>query len=192
MAERLKDSDFKASYLAKLSAVKKANDWSDYGAMADSQRDWRKQNPKQAWEIGWRSIRIAVKAQKRSWRIKDFRFGSWGRLWTQSKIVEKARRAYFQRFVTQGRWDGYNQRQREVIGGKISKTRKEVLKRDPVKLAALLENGIKGRAAVDRKKQGAAASTGIKAYWARVKSDPIAYAKLMEGKIAKLKARSNV
>jgi hypothetical protein len=110
----------------------------------------------------------------------------------QSKRVEKARRVYFQRFATQGRWDSYSPNQREAIGAKISKTRKEIFKSDPSKLAVLLENGVKGRAAVDKKKQGSAASVGLKAYWARVKSDPIAYAKLMEGKIAKLKARSNV
>lgn len=40
----------------------------------------------------------------------------------------------------------------------------------------LLEMGARGRANMDRKVQGAAASKGLKEYWANLKKDPVAYA----------------
>ena len=60
MRERLRDPAFRSEYLAKLSAVKKANDWTDYGALLQAGLAWRKQNPRLAYKTAYRAVRMAT------------------------------------------------------------------------------------------------------------------------------------
>ena len=70
---------------------------------------------------------------------------------------------------------------------KISEGVKKSYKNNPNRLQAAIANIEKAKSKVDKKKQGAAASKGLKEYWVKIKSDPIAYKELMDAKREKLR-----
>jgi group I intron endonuclease len=61
----------KETYLQKLSDIKKNADWSDYENMAKLAEEWRRQNPRRAYELTKRARRAA--ARKRPTKQKDTR-----------------------------------------------------------------------------------------------------------------------
>lgn len=65
---------------------------------------------------------------------------------------------------------------RQTVNAKIADTLRDVYAVGTDAKKRILEIGAKGRANMDRKVQGAAASKGLKGYWADLKKDPDAYA----------------
>jgi hypothetical protein len=58
-----KNPELKKKYIQKLSDVKKENDWSDYKLMSEQNETWRKENPRLAYKMSYRAIRIASRNQ---------------------------------------------------------------------------------------------------------------------------------
>ena len=54
----------KREYLKKLSETKKGDDWSNYVLMSQQNKEWRKANPRIAYKMAYRAIRIARRNQK--------------------------------------------------------------------------------------------------------------------------------
>jgi hypothetical protein len=205
MRERLEDPEFKQAYLAKLSATKRRSDWTDYAALTRAALQWRKDNPRKAYKIGYRNVRIATKHQNRRFTAKDDKTGSYGRLWINNEKVLSARRSYFGKKSQKAFFNSMppDRRQEETNKRRRIMTRtwamkhEELIERSKEGVRRILQNtSVKAvydarikRASmfVDRKKQGAAASAGLKAYWIRIKSDPIKYKELMDGKRVKLR-----
>jgi hypothetical protein len=58
--QRLNENpEAREAYLKKLSEIKKSRDWTDYEQLAQKALDWRKVNPKAAYKMSCRAIRIA-------------------------------------------------------------------------------------------------------------------------------------
>lgn len=151
-------------FVAKLSNIKKSKDWTDYDKMGELAKEWRKENPLKAYKNSIRAIRIANKNRpeihKQERSLKD-------------KLLWKHRRYLAtQRSVTKI-WAERTDEQKQQIGEKISaaqiKRLEKISDEDKKKSAA------NARANIDRKKQGAAASKGIKLFWENLRKDPIAY-----------------
>jgi hypothetical protein len=206
MRRRLEDPVFKEKYIATLSSTKKHADWSDYAALTAAMLQWRKNNPRYAYKIGYRSVRIATKAQNRPFTAKDDKSGWYGRLAIDSERVLSARRSYFGRINTKKWWSEMTEKDRasssyrrskqiahiwqndyDGMCKKISEGVKKSYKNNPNRLQAAIANIEKAKSKVDKKKQGAAASKGLKEYWVKIKSDPIAYKELMDAKREKLR-----
>ena len=185
MRERLKDPAFREVYLKLLSDTKKANDWTDYALMSSARAAWRRENPRIAYKNSRRCARISAKLQGNSLSKGEDVVGTYGRLWINSVRVRDARKAYFARIAKQKTWDEMTSDRKSEICAKMSASNKEKMK-DPKNYAQAVANMSKARDAVDRTKQAAGASAGLKAYWARVKSDPVAYKELMDAKRIKL------
>lgn len=65
---------------------------------------------------------------------------------------------------------------RQSVNAKIAESLRDVYAEGTDAKKRILEMGAKGRANMDRKVQGAAASKGLKGYWENLKKDPEAYA----------------
>lgn len=187
MRERLKDPKFRATYLAKLSNVKKNADWTDYAALTKATLDWRKRNPRLAYKIGYRNIRLATKAQNRVFTASHDKDGTFGRFPIDSVKVLEARRRYLYKRLTQEMWDARSEEDRREIGRRISVGAKAALKKDPKRKAANDLRLASHRATMDRAVQGPAASRGLKAWWAKLKTDPERFAAHIRARADKAK-----
>ena len=77
-------------------------------------------------------------------------------------------------------WQERSEEEKAVIAEKISKAQRHhffTLSEEEKRKATE-----KARASIDRKKQGTAASKGIKAWWAKLKSNPDAYKAYIEAR----------
>jgi len=183
------DPEAKENYLKKLSDIKKANDWTDYAAMSLAGAKWRKENPRKAWKIGHRNLRIANRGRKIKPKKKELTLQERLVLYKESlargKKPEKAKRTPSEQMISNQKkskgvtevWENRDEVQRKEIGDKISKTLKENAKEES-------EESKKGRMIVtrsfiDREKQGKAASEGIKNFWVELRKDPEKYSKYL-------------
>lgn len=100
------DPTARAKYIAKLSEVKKANDWTDYADLAAKGAKWRKDNPRLAWSMSWRGIRIARRSKKQ--KEPDTR-----------PLIEILRWKHNPeealRLASKGRWSRASDKEREVM-----------------------------------------------------------------------------
>lgn len=167
----------KASYLQRLSDAKKKADWSDYDLMSEQAAQWRKDNPKEAYKLARRGTRIANRSQPR--KPADTRTLKERLLWKHKKgeVVRKNTTEF---------WASCPSDKRAGIVEKIrSKAKEQWAAVTDVK--ARSELTAKARSAIDRKKQGAAASKGIKQWWVDLKADPVRYAAHIALRTASLK-----
>lgn len=159
----------KVLYLAKFSKIKSDDDWSDYEAMSIAALDWRKSNPRESYKASARALRIANR--NRPEKIADTRTLKERLLWKHRRDLAT------QRSVTKV-WAERSKEDKELIFSKISESHKsnwlKVAKEDR---PAMTE---KARSSIDRKKQGAAASKGIKQFWIDLKNDPERYTAYIE------------
>lgn len=170
-------------YVAKLSATKKANDWSDYAAVAATALAWRKANPKQAYKTLRRASRVARGLNKaKPLPAKTLKEQL---LWKHKPSKIRAQESQTRAFSL---WARRTDIERQQVGQKISASQQDywssisdVDTRRALTAAA--------RAGVNRKKQGAAASVGLKAYWAALKADPVRFATDQARKLATRQAR---
>lgn len=190
MSARLADPRFRAEYLQKLSAVKLENDWSDYPALAARALAWRAANPRAAYAQSRRAARVSAKAAGREWTGgPGLPSGTFGRLFIRSERATEGRRAYFSRRNARALWARRGDDDKAVVGAKIAAKRREYYA-EHGNYVATTQQLAAARSKIDRVKQGAAASAGLKKYWADLKADPVRYAEVMERKHAKL--RKNV
>lgn len=178
MRARLADPEFKAGYLARLSAVKKSRDWSNYKALSESALAWRRANARVAYAHSRRAARIATKSQGHPWAgVPGLVPGTFGRLHIPTAAVESARRAYFTRKRATEQWALRTDGDREQVAAKISASQTaHWASLDEAARAEKEAQVARARSKIDRKKQGAAASAGIKAWWVELRSDPVRYA----------------
>lgn len=169
----------RAAYLKKLSDIKKADDWTDYADLSEKSAQWRKEHPREAYKMAYRAIRLANR--------KNMELGlrpapappiPETQEEMKHRLMWKFRRAEAIRRNTTAQWAGLSEKERQKVSESISKAHKE---RAATMTAA--EKRImteKARAAIDRSKQGLAASQGLKRYWEELKKDPERYKELME------------
>jgi hypothetical protein len=193
MRAKMADPVWRAAYRERLSAgIKATFAGRDLSAQIAGLKRWRGQNPRLAYKLSARNVRLAGRAQGRPrGSQRDWTVGSFGRLWIPGERVLLARRRYLQKDKTRAQWAALTPEAKADVGRAISTAIRAAHTREgkPERDAQLAQ----ARARVDRAKQGAAASKGLKAYWARVKADPEAYQALMERKKEKLRGpRQNV
>jgi group I intron endonuclease len=189
MRERLKDSAFRDQWVERIREAwfAKPRDISKQLAAA---AQWRKDNPRRSYETARRNIRVAVKSTGREWTGgPGVVLGTFGRLWIPSDKVAAARHAWYFRQQAKAQWARRSEEERRDVGRKIAAGVSEHNRRPEVR-AELVAHLDRARDKIDRSKQGPAASRGLKAYWARVKADPVAYAALMEAKKVKLRVKA--
>lgn len=153
---------------------------------------WRKENPKEAWKNTHRALRMAAKAPRGSregYTVSPESAKKTGagvrEFWKNAPPSVRKRKSIQTRESAKKVWAERGEQARAEVGAKISETHKEryanMDSRTKQELDAQLAAA---RDAIDRKKQGAAASRGLKAYWENLKKDPEAYAAVQAAKAA--------
>lgn len=127
---------------------------------------WMKENPRKAWKIQHRAIRLANKANKRTKRKPDTRT-------LKEKLMWKHRKDWATKRSVTKIWNERTPEQRKEVGKAISKaSEKHWAKTTLEQRQQITKNA---RAAIDRTIQGPAASKGVKAWWDELRKDPAAY-----------------
>lgn len=167
----------KKAYIEKLSEVKKGNDWSDYDAMQEKAQEWRKNNPKEAYKKSLRALRIANRNKPKR---------EVGPIDLKTRLMRKHNRSKISQIQAKKQWADMTHGQKAELSAKISSSVKESWKKvkDPNKRSELTKIA---REAIDRKKQGEAASKGLKSFWVELKKDPERYAEYIAKRNASLK-----
>lgn len=166
-----------AEYLKKLSDTKKANDWSDYEYLAERNAQWRKDNPKLAWKIGYRNLRLANKANRE-------KFGE-PKPKIELSLKERLRRKFKMNevrseYVTEV-WASRTEQEKQEIFSKIGETNSQLwsLITDPKERNAKTQAA---RDACNHIERAKAASKGLKAWWEELRKDPIAYREYLDNR----------
>lgn len=163
-------------YLRKLSERKKANDWTDYEELIEKSKQWRREHPREAYKMAYRAIRIAR-------RVKGYSVQEDERP-LKERLMHKYRRNELKSEYVTRIWAGRTEEEKQMIFCKISESRKRYC--SGLTNSELSEMTSAAREAVDREKQGRAASQGLKRWWAELKADPVRYKKYMEARSASL------
>lgn len=166
----------KEAFLKKLSDRKRMNDWTDYEKLLAGSKRWRKEHPREAYALSYRAIRISNRvngrqppcaAEQDSRPLKE-------RLWHKYRHHEIRSAAVAQV------WADRTDDEKADVCQKISQGQKRHFSSlNDDERRKVTE---KARASIDREKQGAAASRGIKAWWAELKRNPEAYRAYMEAR----------
>lgn len=164
------DPEARAKYLQKLSEAKKSNDWTDYDQMTARAQEWRSENPKDAYKVSYRASRIARQGRE-SIKIDDRPM--------KEKLMWKHKRSTKTQQNALELWRKRNESERNAIFQAIADKAKDrwAAVEDPEKRSSMTSAA---RAAIDRKKQGQAASKGLKQFWVNLKADPVRYAEYMQ------------
>lgn len=171
------DDDRYHEYLQKLSTVKKQNEWTNYDYLAERAAAWRKANPKEAYQLSYRAIRCAMRATGHTRRpATDNRTLKERLMWKFKPEEAKSRQASAN---TAKVWGERSPEDITTIGDKISASAKANWARikDPAERSRKTEAA---RNAIDRSKQGPAASRGLKKFWEDLRQDPERYREYME------------
>lgn len=176
-------SETREAYLRKLSEVKKANDWTDYEALSEAQREWRKENPRLAYKQARRALRLATRASRsashgpvfQTEEAKHKMSESHKRYWAEAPASVRLRKTIASREAATKQWAKRTDEEKEALSKAISETHRERYRQNPEirkQVSAQLQEARKN---VDREKQGKAASKGLKEWWAKLRADPEAY-----------------
>lgn len=169
--ERLNSSpQEREKFLKKLSQRKKMNDWTDYEKLSASCQQWRKEHPREAYRLGYRAIRIANRATGRPapCEIRVDTRPLKERLMHKYKLNEVK-----SKYVSEI-WANRSEEEKKAIFEKISVAHKKYqAELTPEERRKRTE---KARSAIDRSKQRAAASKGVKQWWYNLRQNPEAYA----------------
>jgi len=179
--ERLNASpEEKVTFLKKLSERKKQDDWTDYEKLKAAQEKWRHEHPREAYAFGYRALRIACREagypppcvpRVDNRPLKE-------RLRCKYKYYEVHHE--IRSNAVKQVWAERDEAEKKIIGNKISEAQKKHF--SALTTEEKQKTTEKARASIDRKKQGAAASKGIKAWWAKLKENPEAYKAYMESR----------
>lgn len=159
-------------YLQKLSSAKKQSDWTNYQYLSGKAAEWRKANPKEAYRISYRAARCARRANKRACGVlQDNRPFKDRLMWKFKPDEAKSRQASTN---TARVWVERSPEDIKSISKKISESAKSNWERitDPETRSKKTQAA---RDAIDRSKQGPAASKGLKNFWSELKKDPERY-----------------
>ncbi|WIF95090.1 GIY-YIG nuclease family protein [Caminicella sporogenes] len=115
------DPSAREAYLKKLSETKKKNDWTDYEELSKKAQKWREENPKLAYKLSYRAIRIARKSNK-SVKAREYVKP------TKEQLMWKYKRSEMCRKNALKMWELRSEDERAEIGKKISKAQKERMK----------------------------------------------------------------
>lgn len=175
--ERLNaDPAAREAYLERLSSTKKSADWSDYADLAQRALRWRKDNAKQAYRSSRRASRIAARQAppKQEEPVRSLK----------DRLAWKHKRGIVTRKNAFAQWANRTDAERAELAQKISVASKADWER--VSPEERARRTAIARAGIDRKKQGAAASAGLKRYWDELRADPARYAEYIEQRKATL------
>lgn len=104
-------------FLKKLSEVKKSNDWTDYEQLVQKSQEWRKENPKKAYKLSYRAIRIANKGRAIEPQIDTRPL--------KEKLMWKYKRGVMTRQNAIKLWQQRTEEERLEVGRKISIAQKK-------------------------------------------------------------------
>lgn len=159
----------KAAFLKKLSDRKRRQDWTDYDKLRLGSEKWRRDHPREAYALAYRAIRIANRVNGRPAPCEsptDPRP-------LKERLLHKYKQHDIRSAAVTRVWGGRSEADKAAIGAKIAASQKRhfsTLSREEKRSTTE-----KARAAIDKEKQGAAASKGVKAWWAELKKNPEAY-----------------
>lgn len=111
------DPEARKEYIKKLSDIKKSRDWTDYEHLAQKGLEWRKENPKEAYKMSYRALRIAnrqrvINSQKDTRPRKEI-------------LMWKYKRSVMTRKNTIKLWQSRTEEEKRDVGRKISITQKK-------------------------------------------------------------------
>ena len=165
------------AYIKKLSNTKLANDWSDYKLITKAALEWREKNPRKAYKMSARAVRMANKANGEKQKVIDERS-------FKEKLMWKFKRGEKIKENTTKFWNEISDERRQEIGKKISESHKERF--SIISYENKQEMTKKARGSIDRFKQGKAASQGVKQFWVNLKADPEKYQAYMSERTSSL------
>lgn len=159
-------------YIALLSETKRKNDWTDYEKLAELNAKWRREHPKEAYKKAYHAIRCAMRAQGYQRRkTKE-------PLPLKMRLLKKYRHEQYVSLAHQRgarkQWAQRSEEERGAVGAKIGAKSKAAWS----KISSQEERSKRtetARAAIDREKQGKAASAGMKKFWEDLRADPERY-----------------
>lgn len=190
------DADWAKTYKAALSAGCKdsATHQARLPELSAAAAQWRADNPKEAWKAQNRATRAAAREnrgkpgksvqqpdtpEKISKGVRAF----WA---NATPAMRKRKRIQTRESVTKV-WAERAPETRKEVAAKISTSVLEVhANRTPEETAQHEAQLAQARQAIDRSKQGPAASKGLKQYWVDLKADPERYAAYMAARKASL------
>jgi hypothetical protein len=159
-----------AEYLAKLSETKRDRDWSDYPTLAKKALNWRKENPREAWKMSYRALRLANKANAIKYKDLPEKIDPRTR---KERLMSKYNVGEFRRRSVAKHWAGMSAEAKQERSANISKSLKaKNVNKTPEERMSMVA---KARQNIDRSIQGPAASKGIKTFWENLRKDPSAY-----------------
>lgn len=145
---------------------------------------WRKENPREAYKIAMRALRVAAKknttkgvnAKERAAQAKKP---------LKERLLEKHKGRYLSRSRgVAGVWAARTPEIKAVVGTKISGGLRQYHKENK---GVNSEQLAEARKSIDRTKQGPAASKGVKKFWEELKKDPERYAQYITARTSTLK-----
>lgn len=168
------DPEAKAAYIKKLSGSKRANDFTDYEMLQRKAKEWRADNPRKAYYLSHRAIRMANRFLREQREQSGYVKPEVAERSLEFALTMKWKRADICRELAWRQWANKTEEEKREIFDKISEKQKAYWEgiTDPDERAKKTE---KARAAINREKQGKAASQGIKHFWEELKKDPVAY-----------------
>ena len=166
-----KDPERYAAYRKRLSDGVKAAGVDSTALVAHNRKKWESLTVREQWDFMHRMRRLA--ASSRSGPIE---YGPKNAYLPKTSAAKKSR---ISRINAEAQWAARTEEERKAVGEKIAETLRGTYAPGTEERQRLLDMGARGRAAMDRKVQGAAASKGLKGFWAEIKKDPERYAAYM-------------
>ena len=172
-------------YLSRLSeACKKRTNPRPEHLIALNAEKLERMTPREKWKYFYRLRRMSAKAARTptgahsdAARAKNSKAVKLA--WQRKSPAEKARFAHNRKVAAVQQWASRTGAERVEISNKISVSQQlTYVDENRKELNAAQLSAARDR--IDRSVQGPAASKGLKAYWARLKSDPVAYAAMMK------------
>lgn len=179
------DPVYKAQYLKNLSEGLKKGKGRDYVMINATAKKWREDNPRLAWKLAYRGLRMANKAnaEKFSGLIKPEQRS------LKSRLLHKFKPGKVSQINVTKVWAERDTETKQEIFSKISDTLKE--RNKDLSAEEKMAMVSKARSCIDRSIQGPAASAGIKKFWVELKKDPVRFKAHMDAKTKKMMETRN-
>lgn len=146
-------------------------------------KKWREDNPREAYKISARGLRVALKKNTtKGINAEERRKQAEKPL--KERLLEKHKGIYLSRSRgVAGVWKGRDKQTAEAIGANISQGLTRYHAENPGKVNPQLAEA---RKSIDRSIQGPAASRGVKKFWEELKKDTPRYKEYMDKRTASL------
>jgi hypothetical protein len=183
-----KNPEARKAYIAKLCVAQKSRPKEAHAHLYPASVKWRKDNPKLAYKLALRGVRVAAKANTTTGVNSALRDAK-----AAKPLKEKLLEKHKSKFLVKSRavsavWASRSEDERKELAAKISGSVKKLY--DDPSIKGKNEQQLQlARASIDRTVQVAAAKAGIKKYWDDLKSDPVRYAAEMAKRKASAEAK---